>query len=70
MAVSNMLGHICSLLKVRYHTGVLAADAWDLTYIGLSEQLFERLTTSAAEPFLKGLKELFTNFWGALYMLK
>ncbi|KAI0060698.1 Sec1-like snare protein [Artomyces pyxidatus] len=30
---------------------------------GLSEQLFEKLTSSAAEPFLKGLRELFVNFW-------
>lgn len=30
---------------------------------GLEEQLFQRLTTSAAEPFLQGLKELFVNFW-------
>ncbi|KAH7927330.1 Sec1-like protein [Leucogyrophana mollusca] len=30
---------------------------------GLSEPLFERLTTSEAEPFLKGLQELFLNFW-------
>ncbi|KAH7914602.1 Sec1-like protein [Hygrophoropsis aurantiaca] len=30
---------------------------------GLSEPLFERLTASEAEPFLKGLQELFLNFW-------
>ncbi|KAL4061887.1 Sec1-like protein [Scleroderma citrinum] len=30
---------------------------------GLSELLFERLTSSPAEPYLKGLKELFINFW-------
>jgi len=30
---------------------------------GLDEPLFERLITSAAEPFLKGLRELFLNFW-------
>ncbi|KAI0718834.1 Sec1-like protein [Fomitopsis betulina] len=30
---------------------------------GLDEQLFERLTSSAAEPFLKTLQELFINFW-------
>ncbi|KAG1746614.1 Sec1-like protein [Suillus paluster] len=30
---------------------------------GLSETLFERLTTSSAEPHLKGLQELFVNFW-------
>ncbi|KAF8630461.1 hypothetical protein AX15_002910 [Amanita polypyramis BW_CC] len=29
---------------------------------GLSEHLFERLTTSPADPHLKGLKELFINF--------
>jgi syntaxin-binding protein 1 len=33
---------------------------------GLSEHLFQRLTASAAEPYLQGLKELFLNFWGAL----
>lgn len=36
----------------------------DRSYIGLSESLFERLTASPAEPFLRGLQELFVNFWG------
>jgi hypothetical protein len=31
---------------------------------GLDEPLFQKLTASAAEPFLKELKELFINFWG------
>jgi len=31
---------------------------------GLSEPLFQRLTSSPAEPFLRGLQELFLNFWG------
>lgn len=31
---------------------------------GLSESLFQRLTSSPAEPFLRGLQELFLNFWG------
>ncbi|KAG2757041.1 Sec1-like protein [Suillus brevipes Sb2] len=30
---------------------------------GLSETLFEHLTTSPAEPHLKGLQDLFVNFW-------
>ncbi|KIJ20950.1 hypothetical protein PAXINDRAFT_165767 [Paxillus involutus ATCC 200175] len=30
---------------------------------GLSEPLFGRLTSSPAEPFLRGLQELFINFW-------
>ncbi|KAG6821215.1 hypothetical protein H0H93_004037 [Arthromyces matolae] len=30
---------------------------------GLDEQLFQRLTSSAAEPYLRGLRELFLNFW-------
>ncbi|EIW79319.1 Sec1-like snare protein [Coniophora puteana RWD-64-598 SS2] len=30
---------------------------------GLPEPLFQRLTESAAEPYLKGLRELFLNFW-------
>ncbi|GBE89630.1 Protein transport protein [Sparassis crispa] len=30
---------------------------------GLDEQLFERLTSSPAEPHLQALKELFINFW-------
>ncbi|GLB41838.1 putative STXBP unc-18 SEC1 family protein [Lyophyllum shimeji] len=30
---------------------------------GLEEQLFERLTSSPAEPFLRGLREVFLNFW-------
>jgi syntaxin-binding protein 1 len=31
---------------------------------GLDEPLFQRLFSSAAEPSLKGLRELFLNFWG------
>jgi syntaxin-binding protein 1 len=31
---------------------------------GVSEPLFQRLTSSPAEPFLRGLQELFLNFWG------
>lgn len=31
--------------------------------LGLSEQLFEKIAASPAEPFLKGLKDLFINFW-------
>ncbi|CCM01354.1 uncharacterized protein FIBRA_03404 [Fibroporia radiculosa] len=30
---------------------------------GLDEQLFQRLTSSPAEPHLKALQELFINFW-------
>jgi syntaxin-binding protein 1 len=30
---------------------------------GVSEPLFQRLTSSPAEPFLRGLQELFLNFW-------
>ncbi|EGN96657.1 hypothetical protein SERLA73DRAFT_93200 [Serpula lacrymans var. lacrymans S7.3] len=30
---------------------------------GLPEPLFERLTSSPAEPYLKALQELFVNFW-------
>ncbi|KAI0319969.1 Sec1-like protein [Amylostereum chailletii] len=30
---------------------------------GLGEQLFEKLTSSPAEPYLKGLQELYINFW-------
>lgn len=30
---------------------------------GLDEPLFQRLFTSPAEPFLKGLRELFLHFW-------
>ncbi|KAG6902573.1 hypothetical protein C0995_014579 [Termitomyces sp. Mi166 len=30
---------------------------------GLDEQLFQRLTSSAAEPYLRGLREVFLNFW-------
>ena len=32
----------------------------------LPEPLFQRLTSSPAEPHLKGLKEIFVNFWGKL----
>jgi hypothetical protein len=34
------------------------------TFKGLEQQLLERLFASAAEPYLKGLQELFVNFWG------
>lgn len=40
----------------------------DVDTLGLDEPLFERLFTSAAEPFLKGLRELFLNFWGAFIL--
>ncbi|KNZ74611.1 Protein transport protein sec1, partial [Termitomyces sp. J132] len=30
---------------------------------GLDEQLFQRLTSSSAEPYLRGLREVFLNFW-------
>ncbi|KAF8493208.1 Sec1-like protein [Russula emetica] len=30
---------------------------------GLAEELFERLTSSPAEPFLRGLQDLYVNFW-------
>jgi syntaxin-binding protein 1 len=32
---------------------------------GLAEELFQRLTSSSAEPFLRGLQDLYVNFWGA-----
>ena len=32
---------------------------------GLAEELFQRLTSSPAEPFLRGLQDLYVNFWGA-----
>lgn len=35
-----------------------------LALTGLSEQLFEKLTASSAEPHLQALKELFLNFNG------
>lgn len=31
---------------------------------GLPEHLFEKLTSSPAEPYLKALQELYINFWG------
>lgn len=34
---------------------------------GLPEPLFERLTSSPAEPHLQGLKELFLNYNGKLW---
>lgn len=37
----------------------------DVNTQGLDEPLFQRLFTSPAEPFLKGLRELFLHFWGA-----
>jgi len=33
--------------------------------VGLSEKLFNKLTSSPAEPFLRGLVDLNINFWGA-----
>lgn len=32
--------------------------------VGMDEQLFERLTASPAEPYLRECRELFINFWG------
>ncbi|KAJ7509807.1 Sec1-like protein [Mycena galericulata] len=32
---------------------------------GLEERLFERLASSAAEPYLRAVKELFVNFWAS-----
>ena len=34
------------------------------TYTGLADELFQRLTSSPAEPFLRGLQDLYVNFWG------
>ncbi|KAJ3520143.1 hypothetical protein NMY22_g12882 [Coprinellus aureogranulatus] len=36
---------------------------------GLSEELFQRLTSSPAEPYLQACKELFLNLWGAFILL-
>lgn len=35
---------------------------------GLAEPLFEKLTASPAEPYLKALQELYINFWGECYV--
>jgi hypothetical protein len=60
-----MLLHICSLLKVRASKGSLRSVFVNGNgMIGLSEQLFEKLASSPAEPHLKALKELFINFNG------
>ena len=32
---------------------------------GLAEPLFNKVTSSPAEPYLKTLQELYINFWGA-----
>jgi len=34
---------------------------------GLAEELFQRLASSKAEPFLRGLQDLYLNFWGASF---
>ncbi|VDB99862.1 unnamed protein product [Peniophora sp. CBMAI 1063] len=39
------------------------AGAWLFFIDGMDEQLFERLTASPAEPFLRECRELFINFW-------
>jgi syntaxin-binding protein 1 len=38
----------------------------------LAEELFQRLTSSPAEPFLRGLQDLYINFWGGsdLFLLQ
>ena len=59
-----MLLDICSLLKVGLYALYCLALSMILELIGLSEQLFEKLTASPAEPHLKALKELFINFNG------
>jgi len=65
MAVSSTPPRICSSLTVckRWVERRLSCEA-DHGPQGLSEQLFEKLTSSPAEPFLKELRELFINFWG------
>ncbi|KAJ6550541.1 Sec1-like protein, partial [Mycena sp. CBHHK59/15] len=51
---------------IKDFTGVRQYAVAHLFFIeGLEERLFERLTASAAEPFLHGLKELSVNFWPA-----
>jgi hypothetical protein len=52
------------LLYPSFHIQVhLRFDASSET--GLAEELFQQLTSSPAEPFLRGLQDLYVNFWGA-----
>ncbi|KAG2011621.1 Ras opposite [Coprinopsis cinerea AmutBmut pab1-1] len=49
---------------IRDYSGRLQYGGAHLFFIeGLSEELFQRLTSSPAEPYLRALKELFLNFW-------
>ncbi len=50
-------------LIVSLHTYTSRFD--DLFGTGLADELFQRLTSSPAEPFLRGLQDLYINFWGA-----
>ena len=67
MGHNNMLRDIYSSLKVSKPSPIFCRGT-DVDTLGLDEPLFERLFTSAAEPFLKGLRELFLNFWGAFIL--
>lgn len=61
-----MLRGIYSSLKVSWWLiSIYITFPTELTCgVGLAEPLFQRLTSSAAEPHLQALKELFINFWG------
>lgn len=64
METNNTLREMSSLLKVP-GSSLLNRRSTDLDTEGLDEPLFQRLVTSAAEPFLQKLQELFVNIWGS-----
>lgn len=45
-------------------SSLVALSGVERAHLGLAEHLFERLTSSPAEPHLKALQELYINFWG------
>jgi syntaxin-binding protein 1 len=57
---------ICSSLKVRLQPYSSCNDERTNHIAALSETLFQKLTSSPAEPNLIGLKELYLNFSGAV----
>lgn len=68
-APPNTLRHTSSSLKASRHSTFRRGIQLTVRASGLSEALFQQLTSSPAEPYLQGLKELFLNFTRMLLRL-
>lgn len=67
-AESNMALPMYFLLKVILRRARFSSQFIETDCLGLTEQLVNRLVSSAAEPHLKALKELYLNFWRTYYL--